>query len=223
MKSSKRARQRQRQAEARKTVHIRKGNRRIGREETHIQIKSNVVEAMQFTYDATLSHTTPCYMEVQRHPGCEALVAQHRAVAHDDAMFAKYKKITGQKSCLIYCLDTTDWKKDTELDDMTEVVFVVSIELYEDMDIPRRDHYQWMFHYLRRDAASRPSIKSKSEGSKSGNHAMLGRLPPRHLPYNTANIRRWSNEGHGLACWLRAWLRYRDLCCHAISTKAHPE
>lgn len=157
-----------------------KDKRRAKRHEAHIHTAASATATMRFSPGATMAHMVPQYMEVKRRPENDILLSSHKAIEHDDAMFEnqKFKRITGQRSCLIYCLDATDWASRREVNegDTTEVVLIVSIELYCDMDAVRRNHYQWMFDYLRRDAEFKPPIKGKSDGGKSGNHAMLGKI-----------------------------------------------
>lgn len=126
----------------------RRDRRKEGRKERLHLRKEAVLKAMTWEGVATMSGNTShiVMMAKNDHDGAIRLTRFERELSYDDPIFESYKKITGDQSCLIFSCNA-----DAMRADQTVVVMVVKITLFKDMDIQRRERYQWMLDYLQRD------------------------------------------------------------------------
>lgn len=148
----------------------RKATRQRIRRDNYYAAKLNVAESLGYDPDATMATHDPTYMLVKEHPDHGNIATRSDPIDANDTTLQTYKRVTGDKSALIYCVDTTQWSTSATRNlttcDTSDIVFVVKITLFCDMEPTRRDHYQWMFHYLAKDKVYKPPIKT--------NHAQLG-------------------------------------------------
>ncbi|KAI9836731.1 MAG: hypothetical protein M1837_003263 [Sclerophora amabilis] len=136
--------------------------RREKRKQKVQSLRQQVTATMGYDATASMAHVAPAFFAVFRHEA-DATEAMRRetAIPHDDPTFQTYKRITGEKSCLLYCYDATDKPTRHDLSSrIPEVVMVAKITLFSDMDTIRRDQYQEIFAYLRDDMRFHDAIRS---------------------------------------------------------------
>lgn len=122
-----------------------------------------IAKKAKYSDDATIGIHDPIYMPVKKHPNHNDIARRNTVLAHDDPILETYKVIGGKgmSSCLIYCVDATNWgPNDANTRCDMDIVFIVKYTLFSDMDRARYDHYQSMLRYLHKDTLYRGPLKS---------------------------------------------------------------